>query len=138
MKPLPSSRQEYAEWPRARVNIDYHIEVDHYYYSVPHPLVRETIQVRLTASTLECVRKDRRVAVHVRSYVRGKHTTLPEHMPKAHQRHRQWSPSGLLHWGEPSHAANQKIDRAAASRMMPVAFMVRVSASADPHSRPVS
>lgn len=100
MKPLPASRYEYAEWPRAKVNIDYHIEVDHHYYSVPHPLVRETIQVRLTASTLECFHKERRVAVHVRSYLRGKHTTLPEHMPKAHQRHREWSPSGLLHWGE--------------------------------------
>ena len=100
MKPLPASRYEYADWPRANVNIDYHIEVDHHYYSVPHQLVRETIQGRLTATTLECFHKDRRVAVHVPSYARGKHTTLAEHMPKAHQRHRNRSPSGLLRWGE--------------------------------------
>jgi transposase len=100
MKPLPPTRYEYAEWPRAKVNIDYHIEVDHHYYSVPHPLVREIIQVRLTATTLECFHKSRRVAVHVRSYARGKFTTLPEHMPKSHRRHAEWTPARLLAWGE--------------------------------------
>jgi transposase len=100
MKALPPTRYEYAEWPRAKVNIDYHIEVDRHFYSVPHPLVREIIQVRLTASSLECFHKGRRVAVHVRSYARGKFTTLPEHMPKAHRRHAEWTPARLLQWGE--------------------------------------
>jgi transposase len=100
MKPLPASRYEFAEWPRAKVNIDYHVEVDHHFYSVPHPLVHETIQGRLTGTTLECFHKGRRVAVHVRSALRGKFTTLPEHMPSSHRRHREWTASRLLHWGE--------------------------------------
>jgi transposase len=100
MKPLPATRYEYTEWPRAKVNIDYHIEVDRHYYSVPHALVRQEIRVRLTASTLECFFKGRRVATHIRSYLPGKFTTLPEHMPEAHRRHLQWTPGRLLNWGQ--------------------------------------
>ena len=51
MKPLPSTRYEYAEWLKAKVNIDYHVEAERHYYSVPHPLVGEHVMVRITAST---------------------------------------------------------------------------------------
>jgi transposase len=100
MNPLPATHYEYAEWPRAKVNIDYHIEVDRHYYSVPHALVRQELRVRLTASTLECFFKGQRVATHIRSYLLGKFTTLPEHMPEAHRRHLQWTPGRLLNWGQ--------------------------------------
>lgn len=100
MKPLPATRYEYAEWLRAKVNIDYHIEADLHYYSVPHALVGERLRVRMTDSTVECFFKGTRVAVHVRSHLRGKHTTLPEHMPHAHRKHMQWTPGRLLNWGQ--------------------------------------
>ena len=100
MKPLPAQRYEYAEWLKAKVYIDYHVEADHHYYSVPHQLVGQHVHVRMTASTVECLFKGRRVAAHVRSYQRGKHTTLPEHMPESHRRHAQWTPARLLAWGE--------------------------------------
>jgi len=100
MKPLPERRYEYAEWLKAKVGIDYHVEADHHYYSVPHQLVGEHVRVRMTASAIECLFKGRRVAAHVRSYQRGKHTTLPEHMPESHRRHMQWTPGRLLNWGE--------------------------------------
>ncbi len=29
--------------------------------------------------------------MHVRGGVRGRHTTLPEHMPRAHRRHAEWT-----------------------------------------------
>ena len=100
MKPLPSTRYEYAEWLKAKVNIDYHIEAERHYYSVPHSLVGEHVMVRMTDSSIECFFKGGRVAAHVRSYVKGKHTTLPEHMPAAHRKHMKWTPARLLNWGE--------------------------------------
>ena len=100
MKPLPAQRYEYAEWLRAKVYIDYHVEADGHYYSVPHQLVGQYVHVRMTASAIECLFKGGRVAAHVRSYQRGKHTTLPEHMPESHRRHLQWTPGRLLNWGQ--------------------------------------
>ena len=98
MKPLPSSPYEYAEWKKARVNIDYHIELDGHYYSVPYQLVKEQVEVRFTARAVEALFKNRRVAAHLRSYQRGAHTTLTEHMPKAHQKYLEWTPSRILDW----------------------------------------
>ena len=98
MKPLPATPYEYALWKRARVGVDYHIEVERHYYSVPHHLVGHEVEARFSAATVECFFNARRVAVHERSYQLGKHTTIPEHMPKAHQKHAEWSPSRLIHW----------------------------------------
>lgn len=95
---LPSKPYEYAEWKRARVNIDYHVEVDGHYYSVPHSLVRAMLDVRIAAAAIECLHAGLRVAVHVRSHRRGAHTTVSEHMPKAHRKHREWTPGRLLNW----------------------------------------
>jgi transposase len=100
MKPLPATRYEYAEWLKAKVGVDYHVEVDHHYYSVPHALVGQHVMVRFTATVIECCFKGQRVAAHVRSYARGHHSTTPEHMPKAHRRHREWTPGRLLNWAE--------------------------------------
>jgi transposase len=96
--PLPSTPYEYAEWKKARVNIDYHIEIDRHYYSVPYQLVREQVDVRLTSSTLEVLFKNRRVASHKRDYHQGGFTTLREHMPKSHQRYLDWTPSRIIRW----------------------------------------
>jgi transposase len=98
LKPLPSRPYQYAEWKKARVNIDYHIEVARHYYSVPYQLVREQVDVRLTATTIEVLFKNKRVAAHQRSYIQGGFTTLKEHMPKSHQRYLQWTPSRIIHW----------------------------------------
>jgi len=65
----------------ATVNIDYHVEVERHYYSVPFRLLREKLDLRLTAHTVEAFFKGERVLAHVRSYVPYAHTTLKEHMP---------------------------------------------------------
>lgn len=96
--PLPSRPYEYAEWHKARVGIDYHIEVDFHYYSVPYQLLHERLDVRLTATTLEAFHKGERVAAHARSYVHGAHTTLKEHMPPEHQRYAEWTPYRFIQW----------------------------------------
>jgi hypothetical protein len=100
MKPLPPTRYEYAEWVKAKPGVDYHVEVERHYYSVPHALVGQRMIVRVTATAIECLFKGRRVAAHARSYLPGKHTTLPEHMPESHRRHLQWTPGRLLNWGQ--------------------------------------
>ncbi len=99
LRPLPATRYEYALWKKARVNIDYHISVEHHAYSVPYPLVRQQVDVRLTATTVEILHRGRRVAAHLRSSVRGRFTTDPTHRPKAHQRHVEWTPSRVIAWG---------------------------------------
>src|SRR3990172_1102639 len=99
LRPLPPTRYEYATWKRARVNIDYHISVGGHAYSVPYALVRQQVDVRLTATTVEILYRGRRVAAHARSAVRGRFTTDPAHRPKAHQRHLEWTPSRVIAWG---------------------------------------
>ena len=88
---LPEEPFIYAEWRIRRVSLDYHVDVDGHYHSVPHRLLREKIEARITARTVELFHKGERVAVHVRAGARGRHTTLPEHMPRAHRRHAGWT-----------------------------------------------
>jgi transposase len=99
LQPLPAARFEHAEWKHAKVNIDYHVELDRHFYSVPHPLVHERVELRFTAATVEVFHKGQRVAAHRRSRRPGTYTTVPAHMPKAHQKHLEWTPSRLIHWG---------------------------------------
>jgi leucyl-tRNA synthetase len=94
----PLTRYEFAEWKKVIVNIDYHIDVTGHYYSVPHSLVRQKVEARFTATTVECLFKGRRVATHARSSQRGRHTTVAEHMPESHRKHMQWTPGRLLNW----------------------------------------
>jgi len=118
--PLPARPYEYAEWYKSRVNVDYHIEVDHHYYSVPFQLLREKVDVRLTATMLEVFRKGERVAAHARSYVRGGYTTLKEHMPPEHRNYAEWSPSRFIQWaGKTGVATAQLVEKILATRPYP-------------------
>lgn len=95
---LPKHPYEFARFLDARVHVDYHVEVDGHYYSVPHQLIKQLVTIRLTVNVVECLHEGLRVASHVRSYVKGKHTSLPEHMPVAHQRYSEWNPGRFLNW----------------------------------------
>lgn len=96
LKPLPATRFQFGEWQTARVNIDYHIEVERHYYSVPYALVHHEVDVHLTAETVEVLHRGVRVASHVRSWEPAKATTLTEHMPKSHQKYLGRTPSRLM------------------------------------------
>ena len=96
LKPLPAMRYQFGEWKKARVNIDYHIEIERHYYSVPNALVHQEVDVHLTAETLEVLHRGVRVASHGRSYEPGKATTLTDHMSKAHQKYVGRTPSRLI------------------------------------------
>ncbi len=97
MQPLPEQDYEYAEWRLARVGIDYHVEVQGFFYSVPHALIREQVDTRATARTIEVFHRGKRVAAHARRYGGPRHGTQPEHMPSAHRRYGEWTPERLQH-----------------------------------------
>jgi transposase len=100
LQPLPQQRYQLAEWKKVRVNIDYHIEVDRHFYSVPYQLVGLQLEARFTASTVEIFNHSVRVAAHPRSSAAYRYTTIAEHRPKSHQAHLEWTPSRLVHWAE--------------------------------------
>ena len=98
LKPLPDQAYEYAEWKKVRVHIDYHVEIDRRYYSVPYNLVKNQLEARLTQHTIEVFHKGQRVASHARLYGSKRHSTLPEHMPKNHQSYLSWTPQRFVSW----------------------------------------
>ena len=98
LRPLPATRYEVARFKPVRVNIDYHVEIERHYYSVPHALVRQELEARITRQTVEILYHGRRVASHALSTKRGGYTTCPEHMPASHRAHAQWTPGRLLNW----------------------------------------
>jgi len=118
--PLPAERYELAEWRKVRPNLDYHVEVAGHYYSVPYQLCGVELEARLTARVVECFHKGRRVASHVRSSERGRHTTAREHMPKAHQAYLEWTPERIAQWtGAAGPATRQLVEKIIASKPHP-------------------
>jgi transposase len=97
LRPLPSEVYEMRQWEQVRVNLDYHIEFEKHYYSVPHQLLREQLWACATPTTVELLYRGHRVASHVRSYVPYKYTTDPAHMPDAH-RHHSTGVDGVIAW----------------------------------------
>ena len=97
--PLPANRYELARFKTVKVHIDYHVEIDGHRYSVPHALVGQGLEARLTARGVELLLRGSRVACHARSDRRGGYTTVEEHMPAAHRAHKEWTPQRLIDWG---------------------------------------
>jgi len=118
--PLPAHPYEYAEWLKARVGFNYHVEVEEHSYSVPFQLLHERLDIRLTATTIEAFRKGERVAAHTRSYVKGGYTTLKEHMPPEHRAYAEWSPSRIVNWaGKTGTATARLVEKVMAERTYP-------------------
>ena len=95
LKPLPVEPYVYAEWKECKVAFDYHVEVEHHYYSVPHTLLRERVWVRIAAHSIEVFHRGNRVAAHMRASSDRRHTTMPEHMPSSHRRYADWTPERI-------------------------------------------
>jgi transposase len=89
--PLPSEPYAYAEWKRCRVGLDYHVEIARHFYSVPFTLARQEVEARVTSATIEIFLRGKRVASHLRSTGQHRVTTVPDHMPSSHRRHRDWT-----------------------------------------------
>jgi transposase len=99
LAPLPEADYEFAEWRIARVGLDYHVEIEAFFYSVPHALIRQQVDVRITSRTIELFHRGQRVAAHPRRYGGRRHGTDPDHMPSAHRRYADWTPERFRRWG---------------------------------------
>lgn len=109
LRPLPATRHVPVEWKKARVNIDYHVELAQHYYSVPYQLVGQEVEVRYTPATVEILYQNKRVASHRRCDLPRQHTTISEHMPKSHREYQEWSPSRMIAWAEKSGDATANV-----------------------------
>jgi transposase len=98
LRASPAQPYQYTHIKKARVHIDYHIEYDKHYYSVPHHLVKQEVEVQATDSAVAIYHQGQRVASHPRSYRQGAHSTCQEHMPQAHRAMHGWSPERFLNW----------------------------------------
>ena len=97
LAPVPTQRYELAAWKRCTVNIDYHVAVDHHFYSVPYQLVHEQVEARSTSAVVEIYYKGKRITSHRRRDDRQP-STKAEHMPSSHRAHAEWTPSRLIGW----------------------------------------
>lgn len=100
LKVLPARPFEYSEVKKARVHMDYHIEYEGHYYSVPYQLVKEEVTLYISDKSVKVLYNNQQVALHPRSYSKGHHTTDPQHMAESHRKHQEWSPSRFLQWAE--------------------------------------
>lgn len=102
LKPLPARPYEYATYKMARVNIDYHVEYEKHFYSVPFTLIHEEVRIRATENMLEIFHKSQREAVasHPRSSALGRYSTQTAHMPTKHQKVGEWNAERILRWAE--------------------------------------
>ena len=120
LSPLPSTRYELARWKKAKVHIDYHVEVDRHFYSVPYALIHQEVRIRITESVVEVFHNGARVASHRKDPAPGRHTTLSAHMPESHQAVSGWSPERFLEWADRvGKATRQVVEALLSSRRHP-------------------
>jgi transposase len=112
MKSLPASRYEFVHIKLARVNIDYHVEVDGHYYSAPYTLVGRQVEVRYSETTIEMLHGNHRVASHQRSAAKGRHTTVEAHRPEKHQAYVKWTPERMQDWAANAGEATGRLAKA--------------------------
>jgi len=98
--PLPEKPYEYAEWSKARVNIDSHIAYKKHFYSVPYEHVHKLMDIRATGQIIEVCLKSERICSHRRGFKQGGYTTVTAHMPRAHREYAEWTPERMLSWIE--------------------------------------
>ena len=102
LRPLPASEFELSAWKKAKVNIDYHVEVARHYYSVPFKHIGKNVDIRFTRKKIEVFFDGEIIAHHGRSYDEGKHTTIAAHMPPKHVACADWTPERILNWARES------------------------------------
>jgi transposase len=96
LKALPAQPYELAQWRLRKVGLDYHVDFDGHFYSVPYRHARAEVEVRATLRAIEVFLKGERIAVHMRGSGDGKHTTVAEHMPSSHRRYADWTVERIL------------------------------------------
>lgn len=100
LKPLPTTRYDYAEWKKVKAGFNYHVEIDKHFYSVPFILIKKELYARYDTKIVEIFYQSKRIASHIRNYGAYSYTTDSQHMPKAHQRHAEWTPERIASWAK--------------------------------------
>ncbi|RKZ24736.1 IS21 family transposase [bacterium] len=100
LKPLPTQPYSFAQWKKVRAGIDYHVDIDGHYYSVPYKLRGQQLDARISDNSIECFLHSKRIASHIRSSEKGRHTTVSSHMPKGQQEYADWNPQRLINWAK--------------------------------------
>lgn len=101
LRPLPQNHYEYAEWKTVKVQYNYHVEFEKYFYSIHYSHVGKMALLRATDSMIEVFIEHERIAVHTRNHHPYKrYVTLREHMPKEHQSVSDWSEERFLNWAK--------------------------------------
>lgn len=121
LRPLPTTPFELATWRPATVHIDYHLDAgDGHFYSVPYRYVRQRVEVRVSAKTVEVFKGTLRIASHAREYTRRRYVTDPAHMPASHRAHAEWTPERLISWaGSISASTASLVEKVLESRPHP-------------------
>jgi len=109
LRPLPQQPYTYAEWKTPLVGSNYHVLVDHHFYSVHYTYSKRKIDVRLTATTVECFFKGSRIASHQRSPHKGGYTTLGTHMSESHRKYAEWNPDRFISWARKTGPATASV-----------------------------
>jgi transposase len=118
LQPLPKTRWVKAEWKKLKVHIDYHVEVNRHYFSVPYQYIGKTLDVKVTSTLVEVFCNGRPIASHARS--RRRYTTLPEHMPSSHREYRRWNPPRVVSRAKQiGPHVSQLVDRLLSSKIHP-------------------
>lgn len=106
---LPAQRFSYAQWKKAKVNVDYHVELFSRYYSVPFKYSQEEVQIRFNENTVEIFHHSLRIAVHRRINEKGRHSTEHAHMPEQHEKYLKWPPSRIMNWASQVGVSTRKV-----------------------------
>lgn len=118
--PLPEHDFEFARWKKARVGINYHVEFERHFYSVPYTLIHRELEIRATSSVIEIYKDGQRILSHLRSFREHAYTTRAEHMPPSHQKHLEWTPERIVQWAAKSGpSVKELVEKIMASRLFP-------------------
>lgn len=88
--------------------MDYHVELEGHYYSVPYRLLREQLEAHISDELITLYHNGQLVSSHPRKRQFG-YSTLEKHMPENHRQYAQWTPERFLKWGAVSGDSTVKL-----------------------------
>jgi transposase len=100
LRPLSGTVFIASIWKRARVHLDYHVQVEKHWYSVPYHLCRKEVQIRITDALIEVFFNNERVASHLRSREPYRYTTAEAHLPPHHKAMKSRTRENFLSWAD--------------------------------------
>jgi transposase len=109
LRPLPTSPFAPQLWKKVRPGIDYHVQIDGHYYSVPYGYRKKELEACITGSTIELFHNGERIASHRRSVREYGHTTISAHMPEAHREYAEWNPDRFIAWARTTGSATAEL-----------------------------